>query len=132
MWLFADMYYTIYIKGEAVPVTEEVYRTYYKEKRREKTLTEKDARNGASSFAEMDLLTADNPSAEQLIIAREMHERLCAALAALGEDEHLMICALYVERLGVAELSRRLGVPRKTLEFRRNKVLAKLREMMED
>ena len=130
MWLFVDMDYTIYIKGELVPVTEEVYRAYYKEKRREKTQIEKDARNGTSSFAEMDLLSSTEPSAETQIIARETHARLRAALAQLTEPERELIRALFFDKIPVAQLARSLEIPRKTLEYRRDKILTRLRKLL--
>ncbi|MDR0906266.1 MAG: sigma-70 family RNA polymerase sigma factor [Oscillospiraceae bacterium] len=125
-----DRDYAVYISGEFVPVTEEVYRAYYSEKRREKTLTEKDARHGLMSFENLDAVASDDPGVEDHIIANETRERLAAALTRLNETERELIHALFFMNLPLAELARDLGIPRKTLEYRRDKVLAKLRKFL--
>ena len=122
--------YIIYVRGEPVSVSEEVYKAYYQERRRAKTLVEKEIRNGVSTFEDLDLMQSPQASVEERIVVREQRERLAAALETLSEDERELVRLLYFEALPLAEVSRRLGVARKTLEWRRNKVLGKLRGWM--
>jgi len=128
MWCKMNNNYTLYINGEAVPVTEEVYKAYYQERRREKTLIEKDIRNNVSTYGEPDIFESSEKSADDVMSEREERETLRAALAALTAEDYELISALFFENLTVAELSRRSGIPRKTLAWRRDRVLERMRK----
>ena len=75
----------IKINGELVPVTKEVYITYYKMARRERYLEEKDAERGKTLYSNLDIkdtlreeiipdMVAE--SIEEIVLARCMVEKL--------------------------------------------------------
>ena len=129
----------IYMRGEFVEVTEEVYLCYYQMARRERTLTEKDARNKLSSYdawntgtlcgADMIKDTAAPP--EEQVINKIMTQKLHACLAELTEKERDLIRALFFEGKSVTQLAEDLKIPRRTLGYRRDCALKKLKRLME-
>ena len=129
----------IYVDGRPVCVTEEVYRTYYKMRRVEKTLIEKDVRNhlvhyNAWSDSFLDgarpLTGAPVPTPEDLVIAEQTRDKLKHCLNLLSETERELIHALFFEGTTIAKLSEQTNIPKRTLGCRRDRILKKLRKMM--
>lgn len=129
----------ITVDGMNVEVTEEVFLAYAQADRRERYLLE-DAKKGRE--LSLDQLIQDGmplgieavPSSEDGYIIREDAEvrleqkrRLREILPALHEDEQDLIRALYVQRLSVREYAKQLGVYHRTVIYRRDKLLEKLR-----
>ena len=123
----------ILIDGEKVYVSEEVYREYYRPMWREvkrrrvrlkfecslEVLTE-----SGVEFADGSILIAD--AVEDKI----MSEKLRAVLAGLTDDERFMVDFLFVQGKSERELSAITGIPQKTINYRRKKLLAKLRKRL--
>ncbi|MDR0839593.1 MAG: sigma-70 family RNA polymerase sigma factor [Oscillospiraceae bacterium] len=131
--------YIIRVRNELVPVSEEIYREYYSHRRRERTLEEKDARHGLLRYDAWDAATSNGADAlpspgmspEELTERRLMSEKLNACLPRLSGEERDLVHALFYCGEPLAALARRLGVPRKTLADRRDKILKRLRILME-
>ncbi|MDR0916839.1 MAG: hypothetical protein LBN02_06580 [Oscillospiraceae bacterium] len=122
--------YIIRVGDELVEVTPEVYREYYASRRREKTQAERDARHGLLRIE--DLLGAEfvadtGQTPDETAIARDELSRLRDALNRLNDDERELIHALFFRAVPLARYADETGVPRKTLEYRRDTVLARLR-----
>ena len=122
------------IDGMPVNVTDEVYYTYYKMKRYEKTLEEKDARNRVIHYDAWDdghlIFSSRSPTPEETVIEAQMVQALRKCLAQLPDAEHDLIHALFFEGKAVAALSEQLSIPKRTLGCRRDKILQKLRKML--
>jgi len=124
--------------AEIVEVTEEVYREYYRHRRYEKTLAEKDARNRLLHYDEWDaagspgvgVIADAAPSPEEIIISGDECERLRLAMLSLNEEERGIIRALFYLEKSVTRLAAELNVPRRTLGYRVEKILLKLRGAM--
>jgi RNA polymerase sigma-70 factor (ECF subfamily) len=67
------------------------------------------------------------PSVEAAVLARETSEALAAAVAALGEDDRLVISYRYFFELSEAETADALGIPRGTVKSRLSRAIARLR-----
>jgi RNA polymerase sigma-70 factor (ECF subfamily) len=67
------------------------------------------------------------PSPEGALLATERRDALLAALAALAEDDRLVISLRYFLDLGEAEMAAALGVPRGTVKSRLSRALGRLR-----
>ena len=127
--------FVIRINGELIDVTEEVYRAYYSAGRQERTQLERDVRNrlvhydawdtekstGAEAIASPDRLPED------IVVGKMSAEKLKSCLNKLSEEERELIHALFYSGETLSSLARRLEIPRKTLEGRRDKILRKLR-----
>ena len=124
----------IHINGIPVNVTDEVYYTYYKMKRYEKTLAEKDARNRLIHYDAWNdgclIFSSRSPTPEETVIETQMAQKLHKCLARLPKSELDLIHALFFEEKAVAALSEQLSVPARTLGYQRDKILQKLRKML--
>ena len=133
--------YYINVPGALVEVSEGVYFAYYQEKRRGRTLREKDERNGAVSYDGLDTpeLTGQEMipdrnavSVEDAAIANILRDRLYRCLATLDEPDQQLIHALYFEGLSERKYAKRVGIPQRTINDRRRRALRKLKELLEN
>ncbi len=129
--------------GTLVPVSEEVYRAYkrpqwremkrIKKKKSKKEsmklplsydqLVESEYQSGKSRFRPA-------PSAEELAGDVIELEKLLAVLEQLAEEELALVKALFYEELSEREYAKSIGVSQKTVNRRREKILNKLRKLM--
>ena len=124
-----------------VEVSEGVYFAYYQEKRRGRTLREKDERNGAVSYDELDTpeLTGqemipdrDAVSVEDAALANILREKLHRCLALLDEPDRQLIQALYFEGLSERKYAKRVEIPQQTISDRKRRILARLKKLLEN
>ncbi len=133
--------YFIKIENQQIQVSETVYRTYYGLQRRDKTLEEKDQRNGRMLYSNLDTsetlgeeMIPDMSAAavEDMVIAKLMLERLHRCINLLPKGELELIQAIYFDQLSERKLSKKMGIHYMTLHDRKIRILQKLRKMMED
>jgi len=133
--------YYIHVPGALVEVSEDIYFAYYQEKRRGRTLREKDERNGAISYDGLDtpelsgqemIPDRDAVSVEDAAIANILRGELRSCLALLDEPDRQLIHALYFEGLSEREYAKRVGVPQRTINDRRHRALRKLKKLLEN
>lgn len=130
-------YYIELKDGTKVPVTEEVYYAYktpaWKETKRAKKraqtecsydfLVEKELEGRADTLRKLTGgIAAD----------REILELLRETLNKLDSSERDLISALYFENKSERQFSRETGVPRKTISYRKDKILRKLKKLLEE
>ena len=133
--------YYIHVPGALVEVSEDIYFAYYQEKRRGRTLREKDERNGAVSYDELDTpeLTGqemipdrDAVSVEDAALANILREKLHRCLALLDEPDRQLIQALYFEGLSERKYAKRVEIPQQTISDRKRRILARLKKLLEN
>jgi len=127
----------IHIKGMPISVTDDVYYTYHKMRRYEKTLVEKDVRNRVLHYDMWDEshlnatpLSGPAPTPEDILIRKQTQIKLHKCLSKLSNAEHCLILALFYEGKTVSALAEELHIPARTLAYRRDTILLKLRRMM--
>ena len=127
--------YYIRKNGQKVPVSEEVYRTYkrpaWAEAKRRAARAERERSLDALmdeglEFPDEQALVAD------IVEDKLLLDMLLEALAELTEDERGLIDALFYEEKSERQIAAETGVPRKTLAYRKTKILDKLKKMMGD
>lgn len=132
--------YYINVPGALVEVSEGVYFAYYQEKRRGRTLREKDERNGAVSYDGLDTpeLTGqemipdrDAVSVEDAAIASILCDKLHRCLALMDEPDRQLIQALYFEGLSEREYAAEAGLHYMTVHNRKARLLRQLKKMIE-
>ncbi|MDR3310208.1 MAG: sigma-70 family RNA polymerase sigma factor [Oscillospiraceae bacterium] len=125
-----DKYY-LRAGGELVDVPRELYDEYRKSVRRERTQRERDARNGLLYYDGWEgfNIASLEAGAEDELIAADETRRIRKCIEKLEESERKIVQALFYCGKSLTQYARELGVPRKTLEYRRGKVLEKLREL---
>ena len=128
--------YHIKINGELIPVSEAVYRAYQQPKWREKK--QKYVRNGLECSFNVMLenglehkIDPTQPCMDEIVAEKLLFEALLEAIAALDDDERNLIYALFYKGKSERSYSEETGVPRKTLAYRRDKVLEKMRRIIE-
>lgn len=75
---------------------------------------------------------SDDIQPEDKVIHNEEIHRLRTALLELTSDEAASIHALFYEGLSERQLSKRTGVPQRTIHDRKKKILVKLHKLLEN
>lgn len=134
-----DKKYYIKVTDTLVEVSEEVYLTYYRMRRRCSAVQERDTYNGVTSYDALDtedMLGVDNipdsnsPSVEDVVMGNLLREKLQFCLSQLTLPEQLLIHALFYEQKTEREYAKTLGISQKAVNKRRHKALAKLRRLI--
>lgn len=133
-----DTEYTLLVGKKRIPVTQEVYKAYYRCRDREKYLDKLAEENNISLegcsekgiSVEYIIATAED-SMEDAIILNDMIARMLRCVQALDAPDGTLIVELYLQGKSERQLSRETGVPRMTIHDRRDKILRKLKKMME-
>lgn len=131
--------YIIKIEGKPIEVTPEVYYAYFRMERQERGQEEKKQRNEVVSYDALDTegtvgaeavpdLMA--PSMEELVLARDMNERLHHAVDVLPRAERELIHAIYFEGITEREYAKRKGISQMGVNKRRRKILSKLKNIL--
>ena len=132
--------YVIKMGKELVPVTREVYEEYHRMERRERYLVERDQDNSLIFFSNLraedsstDVPIRDSGvDVEEEVIKQMFLDKLPKALALLSDDEIEMIRDLYWNDISIRELARKTDTAKSTLLNKRDRVLAKLRKILEN
>jgi RNA polymerase sigma factor (sigma-70 family) len=126
--------------GTLVEVTREVYLEWYQSRRREKYQMERKQKFGVCSLDEMqeqghypvpaeghtDNEPEENPSREDCL------QKLRKSLEMLPEQDAYLIYLLFFENVTVKEAAQICGCSRKTIQNRRNRILAELKNTMKE
>lgn len=122
-------------------VTEEVYREYFKMERRERYLEERDLVNGKVLYSDLDNVHQDVLGEDilvdsivedicELVTTKIMVERLRECLVLLPDEELDLLIQLFFNEKSERELSAERGIPRKTISYRKDKILSKLKNYL--
>lgn len=143
--------YYLYINGQPVKVSKEVYKEYYYWERKEKYFM-KDLKRGKMvidpEIGKVRIIPSREVSYEEYFNQGEpfimpekmledqlldvlLLEKLNGALKLISEEEWKLIWELFYLEKTERQLSEDLHISRATLRYRRNKVLAKLRKFLE-
>lgn len=131
--------YQIRIDDQMIPVNEDVYYAYYRAKRYEKYLEEKDKRNRKVLFSNLDTETTTGEemipdegaiSIEALVTDALMIERIKECLESLGEEEKEIVWVLFYENKSEREAAAVWGISQPAVHKRKNRVLTQLRNMI--
>lgn len=123
---------------ELVPVTEEVYLTYYRMRRRELHLQEKDAKHGVFFYSALDTSETNgedaipdliSPRVEDIVVDKLMAQRLHECIGKLTEQEQELIYALYFQGKSEPMLSVEIGISQQLINYRKQKILLKLKKL---
>ena len=131
--------YFIYVKGKAVPVSEEVYKAYWKITEHEKYLQRKDWKYDVIPFSAMDYdghfvdnITDERIDIEKIVEVKMQIEELNKALATLTKKERELIEAIFYKEESLRAIGKKGKVSYQAIGKRRDKILEKLRKLLED
>ena len=132
--------YYIAFNGEVHEVSREVYQAYYQGKRKEKYIYEQDRahENHILDISGMEELEAESgyclasaqPSIDDLLFAKELHNHLHQCLQMLPEADRALIQAIYFSGETESSYAKKIGLTQPGISKRHKKILAKLRKFM--
>ena len=131
--------YYLYVKGKAVKVSEEVYKAYWKITEHEKYLQRKDWKYDVIPFSAMDYdghfvdnIIDERIDLEKIVEVKMQIEELNKALATLTKKERELIEAIFYKEESLRSIGKKEKVSYQAIGKRRDKVLEKLRKLLED
>ena len=131
--------YFLYVKGKAVKVSEEVYKAYWKITEHEKYLIKKDWKNNVIPFSALDYdghfvdnIIDERIDLEKIVEVKMQIEELHKALATLTKEEKELMEAIFYREESLRSISRKEKVTHQAIGQRRDKILEKLRKILED
>lgn len=128
------------LHGMIMEVSEKEYIEFYRSKRRQKYLDEQRRDNGDVSYDALnsdefngeDILTAELPDVCDTVVEAIMTDKLRKTLQRLDGDEKKLIFALYFEGKSEHKLSEETGIPQRTINDRKRRIIAKLKKILEN
>ena len=131
--------YYLYVKGKAVPVNEEVYKAYWKITEHEKYLQKKDCKYGVIPFSSLDHdghfvdnIIDEKIDLEKIVEVKMQIEELHRALNTLSKEERELMEAIFYREESLRSISRKEKVTHQAIGQRRDRILEKLRKILED
>ena len=131
--------YYLYVKGKAVPVSEEVYKAYWKITEHEKYLLRKDWKYGVIPFSTLDNdghfvdnIIDERIDLEKIVEVKMQIEELNKALATLTKKERELMKAIFYREESLRSIGKKEKVSYQAIGKRRDKILEKLRKLLED
>ncbi|HER0501870.1 MAG: sigma factor-like helix-turn-helix DNA-binding protein [Peptoniphilus harei] len=135
----ANKEYYLYVKGKAVPVSEEVYKAYWKITEHEKYLQRKDWKHNVISFSALDHdghfvdnIIDEKIDLEKIVEVKMQIEELNKALNTFTEEERDIITAIFFREESLRSIGERKNRSYQAIGKRRDKILEKLRKLLED
>ena len=131
--------YYLYVKGKAVPVSEEVYKAYWKITEHEKYLQRKDWKHNVISFSALDHdghfvdnIIDEKIDLEKIVEVKMRIEEFHRALNTLTKEEQELMEAIFYKEESLRSIGRREKVTHQAIGGRRDRILEKLRKILED
>ena len=124
------------LHGMLMEVSEDAYKAFYREQRRQKYLNERSNDNGDFSY---DMLTTDEFNGEDILVdmasdtagdaeKKIMLDNLRLEFAKLSEDEQKILYLIYGQRLSERVVAERFHVSQNAIHRRKVQILEKLRK----
>lgn len=131
--------YVLYVKGKAIPVSEEVYKAYWKITEHEKYLIKKEWKNNVIPFSALDYdghfvdnIIDERIDLEKTVEVKVQIEELNKALATLTKEERELIEAIFYKEESLRSISKKEKVSHQAISGRRDRILEKLRKLLKD
>ena len=131
--------YYLYVKGKAVKVNEAIYRAYWRITEHEKYLQRKDWKHNVILFSALDHdghfednIIDEKIDLEKIVEVKMQIEELHRALNTLTKEEIELMEAIFYKEESLRSISRREKVTHQAISGRRDRILEKLRKILED
>ena len=131
--------YYLYVKGKSVLVSEEVYKAYWKITEHEKYLQRKDWKHNVMSFSALDHdghfvdnIIDEKIDLEKIVEVKMQIEELYRALNILTKEERELMEAIFYREESLRSISRKEKVTHQAIGQRRDRILEKLRKILEN
>ena len=127
------------LHGMLMEVTENVYREFYREERRQKYLNHLAEENNVLSYDKLtndefngeDVVIDQSIPVEEIVEAKIMQEKLKACLHHLDDDDRRLIDALFFKELSERQWSAISGVSQPTIHRQKQRIISKIKKNLE-
>ena len=130
--------YYLYVRGQKVKVSEDIYKVYWREKEHEKYLEQVDKKNHLLFFSSLDHdghfidnIVDESVDVEKIVETQMMIEAVRSAISRLNAEERDIIERLYFNDETLSSVARDKGVTYQTIQWRKDRILRKLKEILE-
>lgn len=123
----------IYVNGEKVYVSDEIYKVYKQQKNREEYLRRLDVEFLDFSFAEnysIEDIEDEIINVEKIVETKMLIDRLKKAMELLSDNEREIIKRLYFDDEPLRKVAKSRNVSHPALIKKRDRILKKLKEMI--
>ena len=135
---YAEKFY-LPLYGMLMEVTEETYKAYYKDKRRQKYIDERSLLNGDVSYDALDtdetlgveVFEDTKTNVEETVINKMTVAELRRAFLLLSPDERELIKVLFIDGITERKAAEIYGISQVAIHKRKNRILAKLKDFLE-
>lgn len=130
--------YYLYVRVQKVEVSEEIYKVYWREKEHEKYLEQVDRKSHLLFFSSLDYdghytdnIIDESVDVAKIVETQLMIESLRYAISKLNDEERDIIERLYFNDKTLSSVARDKGVTYQTIQWRKYRILRKLKEILE-
>ena len=131
--------YYLYVNGQRVKVSEQIYKVYRREKEHEKYLEQVDKKNHLLFFSSLDHdgnfvdnLADESVDVEKIIETQILIETVRKAVSRLNDEERDIIERLYFNDETLRAVAKTQNISHPALIKRRDKILEKLKKFIEE
>ena len=131
--------YYLYVDGQRVKVSEQIYKVYWREKEHEKYLEQVDKKNHLLFFSSLDHdgnfvdnIIDEKIDLEKIVEVKMQIEELNKALATFTKKERELMEAIFYREESLRSIGKKEKVSYQAIGKRRDKILEKLRKLLED
>ena len=131
--------YYLYVNGQRVKVSEQIYKVYWREKEHEKYLEQVDKKNHLLFFSSLDHdgnfvdnLADESVDVEKIIETRILIETVRKAMSRLNDEERDIIERLYFNDETLSSVARSKKVIYQAIQWRKNNILKKLKVLLKE
>ena len=131
--------YYLYVNGQKVKVSEEIYKVYWREREHEKYLEQVDRKNHLLFFSSLDHdghyvdnIVDESVDVAKIVETQMMIESLRYAISKLNDEERDIIERLYFNDETLRSVAKLKSITHPALMKRRNKILEKLKKIIEE
>ena len=129
----------LYVNGQKVKVSEDIYKVYWREKEHEKYLEQVDRKNHLFLFSSLDHdghfeenIIDESVDVEKIVETQMMIEAVRNAISRLNAEERDIIERLYFNDETLSSIAKRKKVSYQAIQWRKNKSLQKLKLFLEE
>ena len=131
--------YFLRLYDTAFPVSQEQYQDYYREQNRWRYLQKLDSKYRLTYYHALDtdeytgeeILDDGSPSVADVVERKFLLEQLMQCMNQLSPEEKMLLQELYLKGRTIREVSQKLGISLATVHYRKEKVLSKLKTLLE-
>ena len=131
--------YYLYVRGQKVKVSEDIYKVYWREKEHEKYLEQVDKKNHLLFFSSLDHdgnfvdnLADESVDVEKVIETQILIETVRKAMSRLNDEERDIIERLYFNDETLSSVARSKKVSYQAIQWRKNNILKKLKVLLKE